>query len=445
MKTSLTRSWLNPARMSGFAWCFHFSILICALLACGEISVSGNDRDCPPSITAYPFSIIRCETLEDKVVGQVLTEDVPDGSLELELADVPAGLTVSAIYNDEGNIVATITADCAAATGTAFIGIKVINGDGLFSTALLMVQVKDAAGEQPEIPDLNPGVGSMLVYNLSTSSISNPSSQNTRINITNTHQRKSVSIHLFWVDGETCLVADSITCLTPNQTLSLLSSDIDPGITGFLVAVAIEKQTGMPISFNYLMGDEYVKLESGHESNLRTEAIKSSEVVNPAIQTGPAEAEIRFDGMHYQQLPRTLCLSNLSSNENNNQTMLIVNRIGGDISSSFDKIGKMFGLVYDDQGESYGFCVEDATCQLISTFGPYFPGTSPRIDDIIPSGRSGWLKVWATNDRSILGSVIVFNPDSDSSSDAFRHGRNLHKLTYNSISFLTVPIFPAGC
>ncbi|MBK7597922.1 MAG: hypothetical protein IPJ07_05110 [Acidobacteria bacterium] len=375
----------------------------------------------------------------------MLTEDIADGSLELELTEVPAGLTVSAIFNDEGNIVATISADCDAKIGTVFIGIKVINVDGLCSIASLMVHIKDAAGEQPEIPDLSPGVGSMLVYNLSTSSISNPSSQNTRINMTNTHQHKSVSIHLFWVDGETCQVADSTTCLTPNQTLSLLSSDIDPGITGFLVAVAMDKQTGMPISFNYLMGDEYVKLESGHESNLRAEAIKSSEVINPAIQTGPVEAEIRFDGIHYQQMPRTLCLSNLSSNENNNQTMLIVNRIGGDISASFDKIGEMFGLVYDGQGDSYGFCVNETTCQFISIMGPNFPKTSPRLDDIIPSGRSGWLKIWATNDISILGSVIIQNPDTNSVSDVFKQGHNLHKLTYNSISFLTVPIFPAGC
>lgn len=444
MKTSHTRYWLNPARMSGFAWCFHFSILICALLACGEISVSGNDMDCPPSITVYPFSIIRCETLEDKVVGQVLTEDIADGSLELELTEVPAGLTVSAIYNDEGNIVATISAGCDAEIGTVFIGIKVINVDGLSSTAYLMVNIRDAEKELPEITDNNPGVGSILIYNLSTSSIVDPSQQNTRINLTNTNQHKSVAIHLFWIDGETCLVADSILCLTPNQTLSLMSSDIDPGITGFLVAVAMEKRTGMPISFNYLMGDEYVKFESGHEANLRAEAIKAREQINPAIQTGPVEAEIRFDGIHYQQMPRTLSISNIPSNDAGNQTMLIINRISGNMSY-FDKIGAMFGLIYDDQGDSYGFCVNETTCQFISIMGPNFPKTSPRLDDIIPSGRSGWLKIWATNDISILGSVIIHNPDTNSVSDVFKQGHNLHKLTYNSISFLTVPIFPAGC
>jgi hypothetical protein len=64
--------------------------------------------------------------------------------------------------------------------------------------------------------------GSVLVYTTYSSSIAAPNSQNTRISITNTHQQLRVAVHLFFVDGATCSIADSLVCLTPNQTGSFL-------------------------------------------------------------------------------------------------------------------------------------------------------------------------------------------------------------------------------
>src|SRR5437762_1622349 len=50
--------------------------------------------------------------------------------------------------------------------------------------------------------------GSVLIYNLYSSSSTNPAAENTRINITNTSDTSSVFVHLFFVDGKTCSVAD---------------------------------------------------------------------------------------------------------------------------------------------------------------------------------------------------------------------------------------------
>src|SRR5262245_27391193 len=75
--------------------------------------------------------------------------------------------------------------------------------------------------------------GSLLFYNAYTSSASAPATQNTRINITNTSSIFAVSVHLFFVDGATCSVADSFLCLTANQTASFLAADVDPGISGY--------------------------------------------------------------------------------------------------------------------------------------------------------------------------------------------------------------------
>jgi hypothetical protein len=57
-------------------------------------------------------------------------------------------------------------------------------------------------------------------------------------------------------------------CLTANQTTTFLASEQDPGTTGYHLAIAVDGVNGCPINFNFLIGDEYIKLESGHFANL---------------------------------------------------------------------------------------------------------------------------------------------------------------------------------
>ena len=88
--------------------------------------------------------------------------------------------------------------------------------------------------------------GSVLVYNIYTSN-TDPTKQNTRINMTNVHPTLPAFVHLFFV-AEGCGIADSYVCLTANQTTSFLASDLDPGTTGYLVAVAVDGVRGCPTS-----------------------------------------------------------------------------------------------------------------------------------------------------------------------------------------------------
>src|SRR5215468_3218597 len=117
--------------------------------------------------------------------------------------------------------------------------------------------------------------GSLLFYNVYTSGATSGAGQNARINITNTSTTSAAFVHLFFVDGSNCSVADSFICLTTNQTSSFLASDVDPGVTGYIVAVASHPVTGCPINFNFLIGDEYVKLSTGHQANLGAEAFSA--------------------------------------------------------------------------------------------------------------------------------------------------------------------------
>src|SRR5215510_3269540 len=64
--------------------------------------------------------------------------------------------------------------------------------------------------------------GSLLYFNAYTSDASNPSTADTRINITNTSSQSAIAVHLFFVNSADCRTADSFICLTENQTANFL-------------------------------------------------------------------------------------------------------------------------------------------------------------------------------------------------------------------------------
>ncbi len=285
--------------------------------------------------------------------------------------------------------------------------------------------------------------GSVLIYNVYTSGATSGNTQNTRINITNAHSTLPSFVHLFFV-AEGCSVADSYLCLTANQTASFLASDLDPGTTGYLVAVAVNS-TGCPISFNYLIGDEYVKFTSGHAANLGAEAFSAIPGGRPACDANSVTATLNFDGISYNRTPATLALDNVGSRADGNDTLLILNRIGGNLGIGASTLGTVFGIFYDDAENALSFSVS-GSCQLRSSISNNFPRTTPRFETFIPAGRTGWLRIFSqTGAIGITGSAINSNANASSSAGAFNQGHNLHHLTLNSQMSYVIPIFPPSC
>jgi uncharacterized repeat protein (TIGR01451 family) len=286
--------------------------------------------------------------------------------------------------------------------------------------------------------------GSVLIYNVYTSSASTPNTQNTRVSLTNVHPALSSTVHLFFVDGTSCSVADSYVCLTANQTSSFLMSDLDPGTTGYLVAVATDA-LGCPINFNYLIGDEYVKFASGHAANLAAEAYSAIPGGLPACNQNAVTATLNFDGQSYDRTAATLALDSIGSRADGNDTLLVVNRIGGNLGIGAATLGTLFGILYDDSENALSFNVTGG-CQLRSSLTNNFPRTTPRFETFIPAGRTGWLKIFnQTGAIGISGAAINFNSGSASSAGAFNQGHNLHRLTLNSGMNYIIPVFPPSC
>ncbi len=281
--------------------------------------------------------------------------------------------------------------------------------------------------------------GSVLFFNFYSSDVAKPQLENTRFNITNTDRARSVILHLFFVNADNCQVANTFLCLTPNQTVSFLASEYDPGVQGFLVAVAVDAQRGCPINFNHLVGSEFFKLQSGHAANLGAIAIAAVPGGPMACDPTDTTARLDFDGTDYNQVPRAVAVNNLQSPLDGNSTLLILNRVGGNFSTgTATRLGDLLGLVYDDKEKGYSFQFDPTSCQYVNRIFNGAPRISPPLTTVIPRGHTGWLRLQHVVDAALLGAVVNLNPNG------FNQGHNLHALTYTDAT-ITIPIFPPSC
>lgn len=288
--------------------------------------------------------------------------------------------------------------------------------------------------------------GSLLVYPFYSSISLNQARENTRFAITNTEPSRRVTVHLFFVEDDSASVADAFLCLTPNQTATFLASDLDPDVAGYLVAIAVDERTGCPINFNFLIGDEYVKLNSGHAANLAAESFAALSGAPPTCSENSVTAEIKFDGVSYNAAPRVLAVDSILSAVDGNSTLLVIDRIGGNLGTGVSTIGQIFGLLFDDTEHSYSFERSTTRRQFRSILtNTDFPRTAPRFTNVIPAGHTGWMKFWRDEDGGLIGAVLNFNPNTASSSAAFNQGHNLHTLTLSTASSFIVPVFPPSC
>lgn len=287
--------------------------------------------------------------------------------------------------------------------------------------------------------------GSLLIYNVYTSGATSGNTQNTRINITNTSTTSAAFVHFFFVsDG--CSIADSYICLTATQTASFLASDVDPGVSGYIVAISVDV-TGTPVVDNWLIGDLYVKFTTGHAANLGAIAFAKLTDQN-VVSTDGTLAALFFDGLllagSYNRVPRVLADDNVPSRGDGNDTLVILNRIGGNLGIGASTLSTIFGLLFDDAENVVSFSVT-GSCQLRNSLSNNFPRTAPRFETFIPAGRTGWFKVFSQSDIGILGAAINFNANSGASAGAFSGGHNLHHLTLSAAANYVIPIFPPSC
>jgi len=303
-------------------------------------------------------------------------------------------------------------------------------------------------------------LGSVLFFNYYTSDALS-SQVNTRFNITNVHPSLDIVIHVFFVDSNTCSIADAFLCLTGNQTTTFLASDLDPNITGYLVAVAVDTQ-GRPVSFNYLAGDELVVTSTGHRFGLAAMAAarRDGNFASP-INADGTSSTMFFDGFQYDQLPYTMVLDSFPSQVGAVGAPLADTRIYvyspmPDLITGNVFSGTLFFLMHDDAEHTFSGqlplnCYLASDKQRITSVR-----TSPPINTIVPTGRTGWAAFFANGSQSIAcdttGSRITLSNvplmgATTTKVGTYTGGHNLrYATTFNAPGYsISIPVIPPSC
>jgi len=303
-------------------------------------------------------------------------------------------------------------------------------------------------------------LGSVLFFNYYTSDALS-SQVNTRINITNVHPTLDVTVHIFFVDSNTCIIADAFLCLTGNQTTTFLTSDLDPNVTGYLIAIAVDAQ-GRPVSFNYLAGDELVVNQTGHRFGLAAMAAarRDGNFASPVNADGTT-ATLFFNGAQYDYLPFTMVLDSFPSQVAGVGAPLADTRIYvytplSDLVTGANAFsGTLFFLVRDDAENSHSgslplncFLTPDKT-RITSV------RTSPPLNTIVPSGHTGWASFYATGGLTVLCSPsgattrlsnVPLMGATATKVGTFTGGHNLrYATTFNPGYSITIPLVQPSC
>ncbi|MFN0112091.1 MAG: hypothetical protein ACKVZH_24780, partial [Blastocatellia bacterium] len=150
-------------------------------------------------------------------------------------------------------------------------------------------------------------------------------------------------------------------------------------------------------------------------------------------------------GIAYDRVSHVLALDNVGSRADGNDTLLILNRIGGNLGTGAGSLSSVFGIFYDDAENALSFTFNGGH-QFRSSLSNNFPRLTPRFETFIPAGRTGWFKLWPTTGVwGMTGAAINFNANAAASAGAFNQGHNLHKLRLTNTANYTIPVFPPSC
>ncbi|MBK6796533.1 MAG: lamin tail domain-containing protein [Acidobacteria bacterium] len=286
--------------------------------------------------------------------------------------------------------------------------------------------------------------GSLLIYPIYSSRSTDRARENTRISITNIDPQRQSTVRIFFVGAKTASINDAFISLSPAQTAAFLASDFDPDVTGFIIAVSVDRQTGLPVGFNSLIGDVYLRLATGHSANLPAEACAAVSGWPLRNDQNAGSVELKFDGIQYNRMPTELAADYLALSSAENSSMLIVNRIGGDLGSELLPVGRLNVIFHSDAEKASGFEINSLERQVFAKFDSGLLTSAGGLAGELPESRYGWARIRHDSGGAITGAIINHNPGSTGNFTALNHGRNLHRLTFASATGLKFPVRPPG-
>lgn len=280
--------------------------------------------------------------------------------------------------------------------------------------------------------------GAVLFYPYYTSG--DPVTQDTRFTLTNGDVNPQ-RVHVFFVGGASGAVSDTFVCLAGNQTSSFRMSNLDPGVTGFVVAVAVNGTTGCPIGTegNQLSGMVHVKRSDGFRGTLPAVAVAALYGGSIAGCSGASvTAGLPFDSTSYNRLPQVVSIDNLPSRGDGKSTLLVADRMGGNLTGTVGPINRLFGTMYDDAENKVSWSLPAGGAQLAAVLQSGVPLTPPPFETFVPAGHTGWakLRIYPGSTTPVLGAAFFTGPTGSI---------NLPASMLNVATTLTMPVNAPPC
>jgi hypothetical protein len=300
-----------------------------------------------------------------------------------------------------------------------------------------------------EASDQKPGAA--LIYNL----FSSGRKHDTRISVTNGSEATAGVTRMFFVDGTTGAASVKDVCLGPLQTASIRASQVSPNQTGYVVAVAIDFDTGVPLDFNFLSGQAAVVLPNKYRATIPAIALAKLTATNVLSDDGTLAA-LFLDGVpltgSYSTVARVLQVTDIPSAQDRTATLVVVNRIGGSLAPTKTAalLGNFGGNLSNDLGASAAIGTVLGTPQFVTELNDGFPAV-PNFSSMVPAGHTGSMKLFSPSDIGVFGAVLYGQSGKPGKKIKARKvrrpdgGVNMRALTTTQSASIVIPVRPAIC
>jgi hypothetical protein len=347
----------------------------------------------------------------------------------------------------------------------------------------------NGATNQIQVSDQKPG--SVLVFPYYVSDIN--AKWDTRITISNTATgnipvnaqgnfglyTNSIIVHVFMVQGSNCSQADFFLCLTKGASMSFRMLEQDPGVTGTLIAVAVDYQ-GLPVSWNALIGNAFVN-RGTWQGNYGAEAFASTQQVGWRTTTAnntSVTAGLLFNGTPgngggpgalptmgspivpdntanpttawgYDQIPNQFAVEIQSPVDAPGQRVVHAGLEGSLATGSLSGAGQVgTGLVWrgDEKQGSFTRWLSGG-CQGEAVIADNTPRVPLTLAVFIPKGQIGVLRYDTGPSVGILITPFQFeaSPAVGVKTGTWGGIRTLHKTRVAATTTLTIPVYMPVC
>lgn len=279
--------------------------------------------------------------------------------------------------------------------------------------------------------------GSVLFYNRYTSNPTNTTRENTALNLTNTHPTDTANVRLFFVSGETCQTEEFALCLRPRQSVSVLASDIDPGVKGYVVAVACDA-AGQPTQFNWLVGNAVVKQPSSAGFYSATlSAVAVAKRAGGAASVSGGVAEMVFDDAMYDRLPGQIMIDNVPSQGGLNASAITFFRPLPDLAGGVSGATAQVSAWSDARGELVNSSGNVSTACYGEVNVSSLRLSPTPVSLLIPPGANAWFALSTADLQPLLGAQFNSGP--------FSSGSSARALVFSAEYRIRVPVAAVTC